>query len=150
MKTNVDISIIVPAYNASSSIKKCLESLINQTKKELEFIIINDGSTDDTEKKVKEFTDLRIKYFKNKNQGIGKSRNIGIEKATGKYIMFVDSDDYLELTACEKLFNKAKKDKLDIVVCDFYCVNENKIKEEKLISFSNTTLKETPNLINHL
>ncbi len=150
MKTNVDISIIVPAYNASSSIKKCLESLINQTKKELEFIIINDGSTDDTEKKVKEFTDLRIKYFKNKNQGIGKSRNIGIEKATGKYIMFVDSDDYLELTACEKLFNKAKKDKLDIVVCDFYCVNENKIKEEKLISFSNTTLKETPNLINNI
>ena len=65
-----DISIIVPAYNAEKYIGKCLDSLVNQTKKELEFIIVNDGSTDNTEKIVKEYKDKRIKYFKNKNQGI--------------------------------------------------------------------------------
>ena len=85
-----DISIIVPIYNAEKYIKICLDSLINQTKKELEFILINDGSTDNTEKIIKKYKDPRIKYYKNKNQGIGKTRNFGIEKSTGKYIMFLE------------------------------------------------------------
>ncbi|MDD6263953.1 MAG: glycosyltransferase family A protein, partial [bacterium] len=79
-----DISIIVPVYNAEKYLKKCLDSLVNQTKKELEFILINDGSTGKSEEIVKTYKDERIKYFKNKNQGIGKTRNFGIEKATGK------------------------------------------------------------------
>ena len=79
-----DISIVVPIYNAEKYLNKCLDSLINQTKKELEFILINDGSTDNSEKIITSYHDKRIKYFKNKNQGIGKTRNFGIEKATGK------------------------------------------------------------------
>ena len=143
-----DISIIVPAYNAEKYIGKCLDSLINQTKKELEFIIINDGSKDDTEKVVKEYQDDRIKYFKNKNQGIGKTRNFGIEKATSKYIMFLDSDDYLDKTACEKLFKKAEKDKLDIVLCDFYKeYDDGRIEEIINPSFKDSSLKDNPDII---
>ena len=143
-----DISIIIPIYNAEKYLKECIDSLVNQTKKELEFILVNDGSTDSTEEIIKSYKDKRIKYFKNKNQGIGKTRNFGIEKATGKYIMFLDSDDYLELTACEELYEKAEKDNLDLVVCDFYKLYENGTREDiSLPSFKNTTLKKTPELL---
>lgn len=143
-----DISIIVPAYNAEKYIGKCLDSLINQTKKELEFIIVNDGSKDNTESIVKDYKDDRIKYFKNKNQGIGKTRNFGIEKATSKYIMFLDSDDYLSTEACEKLFNKCEKDKLDIAICDFYKeYDDGRIEEIRTPSFENSSLKDNPDII---
>ena len=143
----VDISIIVPIYNASKYLKKCLDSLVNQTKKELEFILINDGSTDDSESIIKSYSDTRIKYFKRSNHGIGKTRNFGIKKASGKYIMFLDSDDYLEENACEVLYKKIDKEMLDLVVCDFYrVVNDSKIIE-KIASFKNTSLKDNPNLL---
>ena len=99
-----DISIIVPIYNAEKYISKCLDSIINQTKKELEIILINDGSTDRTEEIIKKYQDKRIRYFKNKNQGIGKTRNFGIDKAKGKYLLFLDSDDFLVENACELLY----------------------------------------------
>ena len=143
----VDISIIVPIYNASKYLNKCLDSLVNQTKKELEFILINDGSTDDSESIIKSYNDSRIKYFKRSNHGIGKTRNFGISKSTGKYIMFLDSDDYLEENACEILYKKIDKERLDLVVCDFYrVVNDSKIIE-KITSFKNTSLKDNPNLL---
>ncbi len=144
-----DISIIVPIYNAEKYLNKCIDSLIDQTKKELEFILVNDGSTDTSEEIIKTYKDKRIKYFKNKNQGIGKTRNFGIEKATGKYIMFLDSDDYLDNHACEELFNKAEKEKLDLVINNFYRVEEDteKVEEIKIPEFENTTLKENKNLL---
>ena len=143
-----DISIIVPIYNAEKYLNKCIDSIINQTKKELEIILINDGSTDNSETIIKKYDDKRIKYFKNKNQGIGKTRNFGIDKATGKYIMFLDSDDFLELNACEKMYEKAEKEELDIVVCDYYRYFDNGKKEEvKLPDFKNSSLKENPNII---
>ena len=116
-----DISIIVPIYNAEKYLNKCIDSLVNQTKEELEFVLINDGSSEDI---IKSYKDKRIKYFKNKNQGIGKTRNFGIDKATGKYIMFLDSDDYLDVNACDKLYKKAVKEKSDLVVFDFYRVED--------------------------
>jgi len=147
--SKIDISIIVPIYNAEKYLNKCLDSLMAQTKEELEFILVNDGSTDNTEQIIKEYQDKRIKYFKNKNQGIGKTRNFGIEKAKGKYIMFLDSDDYLEKNACEVLFNKAEKDNLDIVICDFYKIYDNGSKEEvKQPSFKNSSLKDNPKILN--
>lgn len=146
----VDISIIVPIYNASKYLKKCLDSLVNQTKKELEFILINDGSTDDSESIIKSYSDTRIKYFKRSNHGIGKTRNFGINNASGKYIMFLDSDDYLEKNACEVLYKKIDKEKLDVVVCDFYRVDSNSKEVEKIISFKNTSLKDNPNLLLHI
>ena len=141
-----DISIIVPIYNAEKYLNKCIDSLVNQTKKELEFILINDGSTDSSEDIIKSYKDKRIKYFKNKNQGIGKTRNFGIDKATGKYLMFLDSDDYLDINACEKLYNKAIKEKSDLVVFDFYRVEET-LKEVTINNFKSSSLKEIPNLL---
>lgn len=147
----VDISIIVPIYNAEKYLNKCIDSLINQTKKELEFILVNDGSTDKTEEIIKSYKDKRIKYFKNKNQGIGKTRNFGLEKATGKYIMFLDSDDYFRIDACELLYKNAEKNQADLVICDFYKIYDSEIEEKiKLLSFKPTTLKKTPNLVNEI
>lgn len=142
-----DISIIVPIYNAENYLDKCIESLLNQTKKEIEIILINDGSTDNSEKIIKRYKDKRIKYFKNENQGIGKTRNFGIEKATGKYIMFVDSDDYIDKNMAKLMFDKALSNGLDMVVCDYYKVINNENIEEKLPSFKPTTLKNSPNLL---
>ena len=144
-----DISIIVPIYNAEKYLNKCIKSLINQTKQELEFVLVNDGSTDTSEDIIKSYKDKRIKYFKNKNQGIGKTRNFGIDKATGKYIMFLDSDDYLATHACEELYKKAEKEKLDLVICNFYRVEEETEKQEevKIPEFQNTTLKENKQLL---
>lgn len=143
----VDISIIVPVYNAEKYIKKCVDSLVKQSKKELEFIIVNDGSTDHSEKMIQSYQDARIKYFKNKNQGIGKTRNFGIEQACGKYLMFLDSDDYLEQDACELLYERCEKDNLDVLVCNFYKVFQDHKEEVIIPSFSNTSLKEQPEIL---
>lgn len=147
MKNSVDVSIIVPIYNAENYIEKCINSLINQTKKEIEIILINDGSTDNTEQIIKKYKDKRIKYFKNKNQGIGKTRNFGIEKATGKYLMFVDSDDYIDPNTCKLMFDKAVSNSLDIVICDYFKVVNNEIIKEKIKNFKYTTLKENSSLL---
>ena len=145
----IDISIIVPIYNAEKYLNKCIKSLINQTKENLEFILVNDGSTDSSEEIIKSYKDKRIKYFKNKNQGIGKTRNFGMKKATGKYIMFLDSDDYLATNACEELFSKAEKDNLDLVINNFYRVEEETEKKVEVIipEFKNTTLKDNKRLL---
>lgn len=143
----VDISIIVPVYNAEKYIKKCMDSLVKQSKKELEFIIVNDGSTDHSEKMIQSYQDARIKYFKNKNQGIGKTRNFGIEQACGKYLMFLDSDDYLEQDACELLYERCERDNLDVLVCNFYKVFQDHKEEVIIPSFSNTSLKEQPEIL---
>lgn len=145
-----DISIIVPAYNAEKYIKTCLESLVNQTKKELEIIVVNDGSTDKTEKIIKSFKDDRIKYYKNTNHGIGYTRNFSIDKSNSDYIMFVDSDDYLRNDACELLYDKITNEYLDLVICDFYRVYDTKVEEDRLLSFKNTNLKDTPNLLSDI
>lgn len=147
----VDISVIVPIYNAEKYLNKCVDSLINQTKKELEFILVNDGSTDKTEEIIKSYKDSRIKYFKNKNQGIGKTRNFGIEKATGKYIMFLDSDDYLKNNACEILYKSVEKTDADLAICDFYKIYDSGVEEKiKLLSFKPTTLRKNPSLVNEI
>lgn len=97
------ISVIVPVYNTENYIEKCLESLIHQTRKEeIEIIVVNDGSTDHSEEKIKKY-EKHIKYYAKENEGIAKTRNFGIEKATSEYVMFVDADDYVDTTLVEKL-----------------------------------------------
>lgn len=142
-----DISIIVPIYNAQNCIEKCIDSIINQTKKELEIILINDGSTDDTDKIIKKYNDKRIKYFINNNCGIGSTRNFGIEKATSKYILFIDSDDYLELDACEKLYKKIEADKSDIVVYNFNKIEKDIVEKVTIQPFLKTKLMNTPHIL---
>lgn len=99
------ISIIIPIYNGEKFIKKCLNSILNQTYKNWEAIIVNDGSTDNTELILKEYCekDSRILSFNKKNSGVSDSRNIGIEKAVGDYITFVDCDDWIEKDTLEKI-----------------------------------------------
>lgn len=103
------ISFIVPVYNTGLYIKKCLDSIINQTfKEEIEIILIDDGSTDNSDELIKEYIEKSnskdiIKYYTKENEGIAKTRNLGIDKANGKYIFFVDSDDYIDKETIKKL-----------------------------------------------
>lgn len=100
------ISIIVPVYNTEASLRKCLNSLVNQTIQDIEIIVINDGSTDNSEDIIKEYTKKYgslITYYSKSNEGVAKTRNLGIEKAKSDYILFIDSDDYIDLKLVEKL-----------------------------------------------
>ena len=89
------ISVIIPAYNAQKTIYRCLESILNQTYRNIEVIVVNDGSSDDTENICRQFEDERVRIVNQKNQGVSQARNTGIVLAQGKYICFVDSDDYV-------------------------------------------------------
>ena len=146
----VKVSIIVPVYNTAKYLNKCINSLLNQTLKEIEIILINDGSTDNCESIIKKYKDKRIKYISKKNEGIGKTRNLGIEIASGEYLAFIDSDDYIESKFCEVMYNKAIKDKCDIVICDYFEDINNELKEIKFASFKDTNLMENPEIINYI
>lgn len=100
---NVEISVIIPVYNSEKYIRKCLESLANQTVKEIEVIIVNDGSTDHTAEIIEQYekeNDLRIRLFHRENAGQAAARNFAIDKAAGNYIAFMDSDDMWTVTIC--------------------------------------------------
>ena len=111
------ISIIVPCYNSEKTLDRCLKSLLNQTYKNLEIICVDDGSSDNTLNKLKEYTskDGRVKYIENKHRGASKARNTGIDNSTGDYIMFCDSDDYYEKDACETMLSEMLKYNVDVV-----------------------------------
>ena len=116
------ISIIVPMYNVEKYIDKCLNSLINQTFKNMEIIVVNDGSTDGSASIVEKYLlkhSSKIKYLEKKNGGLSSARNYGIEYATGEYIAFLDSDDYVEHNMYEEMYKLAKKENADMVECDF-------------------------------
>lgn len=120
----VKVSIIVPAYNESLRIKKCIDSLLKQTYKDIEILVIDDGSTDDTVSILKEYNDNRLKVISKTNGGQGSARNLGIKKANGKYLMFVDSDDYVSEKIVEILLENTDKD-TDISICNLYKVFDN-------------------------
>lgn len=116
------ISIIVPVYNTEKYLDKCLESLVNQTIDDIEIIIINDGSTDNSSKIIEKFVNLypeKIKAFTKINGGLSDTRNYGIKKAVGEFIAFVDSDDYVDKNMYETMYEIAKKENADFVECDF-------------------------------
>lgn len=123
------VSIIVPVYNVEKYVKRCLDSLVNQTLEDLEIIIVNDGSTDNSKSILLEYKEkysAKIKYFEKENGGLSDARNFGIPHATGEYIAFLDSDDYVELDIYEKMYNKAKLENSDMVECDFIWEYPNK------------------------
>lgn len=149
----VKVSVIVPAYNAEPYLDKCLESLVTQTLKDIEIIIINDGSSDKTatiiEKYKKKYKQI-IFINNKKNMGIGKSRNLGIEKASGKYIGFLDSDDYVAKETYENYYNFCEKNKLELACSDYYKVFPEKIEYFKTNTFSISNIKKDPFLINKI
>ena len=133
MKHSVKVSIIVPVYNTQMYISECLQSALKQTLKEIEIICVDDGSTDNSLEILKSFSkkDKRIIIIQQSNEGLSKARNAGLAKATGEYIMFLDSDDFLELTACEMAYNQIEKNKDDVVLFDAYeYLDKNKTRKE--------------------
>ena len=125
------VSVIVPVYNNKKYLDKCFDSLVNQTYKDIEIIIINDGSTDGSEKIICKYTSIytQIKYYKKKNEGVSIARNYGLKKATGEYIMYVDSDDYVSYDIVEKMIIYAIENNLDIVTSDIVKFYESGKKE---------------------
>ena len=112
-------SIIVPIFNSEKYLEKCINSLINQTFKGIEIILVNDGSTDNSEKIIKKYTkDTRIVYLKKENGGQASARNMGLKKAKGEYIIFIDSDDFVEKNMCERLLPFINK--YDIIAFDYF------------------------------
>lgn len=146
------ISIIVPIYNVSEYVDKCLKSIIQQTYKNIEIILVDDGSTDDSGEKCDIYAkqDNRITVIHKENGGLSSARNAGLDICTGKYILFVDSDDWISKFMVEKLVNKIIEHKADIVCCEFFEVNEksilcSKIDAEEEIMESNEALKKLLN-----
>ena len=124
---NIDLSIIVPAYNSSDYIKECISSVLMQkTSYNYELIVINDGSKDDTLEKINLFKENKhLKIINQENKGFSGARNRGIDESLGKYIMFLDSDDLLCENSIEKLIKTAKEKKADIVQGSYYTFNKN-------------------------
>lgn len=122
----VAISIIIPVYNVEKYLKKCIESLVNQTFKDFEIICVNDGSTDKSQEILNKYSQ-KYPFFKILNQdnmGAGIARNNGLKLAEGEYIQFLDGDDYFEPTMLEEMYNKAKEHNTDLIVCSAKKVNE--------------------------
>lgn len=115
------ISIIVPVYNVENYIGQCLDSLLGQTYQNIEIICVNDESPDDSLRLIEEYArrDARVVVVNKKNGGVSSARNAGLDKMTGQYYMFVDSDDWLDANCCETMFQAALKHDADIVMCSY-------------------------------
>lgn len=145
----IKVSVIVPVYNVEKFIDKCLNSIVNQTLKEIEIIVVNDGSPDNSQKIIDKYVKKypeKVQSFIKENGGQGSARNLGIEKAKGEYIGYVDSDDFIEKDMYKKLYNKAKEDNYDIVVCGNYNVSED-YKTKNIDTFINNYNTDLENII---
>ena len=135
----IKLSVIVPVYNMEKYIERCLDSLVNQILEDMEIIIVNDGSYDNSKEIINKY--LReydnIKYYEKENGGLSSARNYGLDFAKGEYIAFLDSDDYVEKTMYEEMYNLAKAKNADIVECDFIWEWENRKKYDKRREYKN-------------
>lgn len=129
------ISIIVPLYNCGQYIKKCINSILEQTYKNLQIVVINDGSSDDSDKIMQQFVEKnpQIQYIMQENQGVAKARNTALEIAKGKYILFVDADDYLDRSYIDNLVDCAEKLNAELVVSGYTMEYENRHKKVSVI-----------------
>ena len=128
------VSVIVPFYNVENYKEKCLETLVNRTLKDIEIILVNDGSKDRSidivNKFLKQYPE-KIVYLEKENGGLSDARNFGIPHAKGEYITFLDSDDYVEKDMYENMYELAKKEDSDMVECDFYWEYPDKLKTDE-------------------
>lgn len=126
------VSLIIPVYNVQDYIEKCMDSVVNQTIDDMEIIIVNDGSKDQSKQKIERYLEKypKIKYLEKENGGLSDARNYGLKFATGEYVAFLDSDDYVEKNTYEEMYNLAKKEKSDMVECDFIWEYPNRIRED--------------------
>lgn len=138
---NYKLSIIVAVYNLEKYLPRCLDALVKQTLQEIEIICVDDGSTDSAPQIVDEYAHKysnKVKVFHKSNGGEFTTRNYGLEKATGEYVTFVDTDDYVEKTWAEKLYNIAKENDADMAVCGFERIdlNTNKVVSQNMTNFT--------------
>ena len=152
------VSVIVPVYNCENYLERCMNSLINQSLEDIEIIAVNDGSTDGSLDILTRYQQLdnRIKIIDKENTGVSDSRNKGIETSTGKYIAFVDSDDWVDLHMLEDMYIKAEDTNSEVVICSYMREfgNHSKIKIMNLdedIIYEGDRLKELHRrIIGHL
>ena len=140
------VSVIVPVYNVYDYIEKCLDSLVNQTLKDIEIIVVNDGSPDDSQKIIDKYAKKykNVHSFIKENGGLSDARNYGIKYAKGEYIAFIDSDDYVKLDMYEKMYQKAKEDNYDMVVCDIdYIYDDHTLRVSSGIDSDTKDIKKT-------
>ena len=132
------ISVIVPVYNAEKYLRECLDSIVNQTYKNIEIILVDDGSTDGSGAICDEYADkdVRIKVYHIPNGGVSNARNLGIDNANGEYLMFVDSDDEVSRDCIEKLYCAIEYKEQDLVIGNFCDVYENR----KIIQHENLSI----------
>ena len=143
------ISIIVPVYNVAPYLPQCLDSLVNQTYRDLEIICVNDGSTDDSLQILREYEDRdrRVKVINQTNQGLSGARNTGIEKAEGEWMMFVDSDDWMDIQCCETLIQNINE---TTDLCFFNYIRESNRKSSPQYIFDKERRFYTPQNIHQL
>lgn len=120
-KLSIKVSVIIPVYNAASHLTSCIDSLLNQTLDDCEFIFVNDGSQDQSQIIIEQFRsqDKRIRLVNQTNQGVSVARNAGLKLARGEYAGFVDADDHVESVMFERLYGTAKENKCDVVLSNF-------------------------------
>ena len=125
---NVKISVIMPIYNAFDYLKPAIDSVLNQTLPDIELICVDDGSTDNSLSILKEYqqSDERVRIITENNAGPSTARNKGLARARGKYVIFLDADDFFDYTLLEKLYNVAEENSLDITICKFDIYNNRK------------------------
>jgi len=145
------VSVIVPVYNTEKYLSKCLDSLVNQTLKDIEIIIVNDGSKDNSEKiiekYVKKYPNIIFSYNK-ENGGLSSARNYGVKYAKGEYISFIDSDDYVDNDLFEKMFNTLKSEKSEVIVCPVKYVYKNRISHRNFnMLLFNKNVKNSPKIL---
>lgn len=137
------VSIVVPVYNVEKYVAKCIDSIIKQSYPNIEIIIVNDGSKDNSDKIIKKYQriDNRIKYIKKRNGGLSSARNRGIEEASGKYICFIDSDDYIDQNYINILISRIIKDNSDIAICNMkYIYQDGEEKKPPFYITDNKTI----------
>lgn len=140
------VSIIVPVYNVYEYLEKCLDSLVKQTLKDIEIIVVNDGSPDNSQEIIDKYAKKyrNIKSFIKENGGLSDARNYGIKHASGEYIAFLDSDDYVKVDMYEKMYKKAKEKDFDMVVCDIdYLYPDNTLRVSSGVDEDTTDIKKT-------
>lgn len=150
---NEKISVVIPTYNAEKYIHNAIKSILNQTYKNLQIILVDDGSTDNSGKICDEFAekDSRIEVIHKKNGGAADARNYGLEKVNGEYIAFLDSDDYLYPTFYEELYKLLKQHNTDIAECDYVRINiDDYEKSQQIIENENLKFQQEEEINNNL
>ncbi len=149
MIDNPKISVIIPVYNTSQYLKQCIESVLNQTYENLEIIIIDDGSKDNSATICKNYQELdnRVVFFSQENCGISKTRNKAIEKVTGDYILFIDSDDWIDVNTCKTALDKLEAYNTDLVMFSYQKEYIEKIEKKYILQEEKYYLQQDINAL---